>query len=758
MKKVIGVLLSLVMIFTLVPSNCVSVSAANTLVVDCSSVIREATHCANGSLYGIIENKPADTNSLIAPIHPFVVRNPARGSYGNQHAFGDAIKVAKKLSSVPGALVSIDLADILPYWPYQWPGMQSWLNQVKSFCNDKKASGCTNWYGYEIWNEPDGTWKTSNGCSFEELWRQTYNAIKSVDPNEKIIGPCDSWYNESRMRSFLQYCKANNCLPDIMSWHELSGVERIASDIKAYRNLEKSLGIKELPLSINEYCDVDHALEGQPGSSARFIGKFERYKVDSAMISWWFVPQPGRLGSLLATDTQPGAGWYFYKWYGEMTGNMVNVTPPNDNSKLVDGAACVDNNQKYVSFIFGGPNDGTIRATFKNLPSFLGNNANVKVEKVDWVSKDTVSRGPVTVSNQNYSISNGELTVNVNGTNASSGYRIYISKGDGSQVIQPTQNPEPSSDIYSGGIYKLINRNSGKALGVSGDSTQDGANVLQWTDNGKTSQRWVITKEDGDGYKLLNVNANKALDIDNNSLENGGNALIWRDNGQANQRWFIHSTGDGYYTLENLNSAKFLDVEKSSADDGGNVLQWAENGGLNQQWKLVRTDAVVTQPSPSPVVSSNPPVSEKPAESVEPQKSEAPAVSQNPVTQTGAAVSVSTENNGNTVSQTYTITAKSGEVDLSKLQILYTADGLANTAQTIWVDSAALNLNVAPYYDSLGSDVTASISNSKLVISIAGNHVLKPGQGSCIIHVRFAKNDWSAYGTLSNEKVSILSE
>lgn len=755
MKKVIGVLLSLVLIFSTVPANCVKVSAANTMVVDCNSVIREATHCANGSLYGVIENVPADTNSLIAPLHPFVVRNPARGGNGNQHGFGDAIKVAKKLSSVPGALVSIDLADILPYWPYKWPGMQSWLNQIKSFVNDKKASGCTNWYGYEIWNEPDGTWKNSNGCSFEELWRQTYNVIKQNDPNEKIIGPCDSWYQENRMRSFLQYCKANNCMPDIMSWHELSGVEGIASHIKAYRALEKSLGIKELPLSINEYCDVDHALEGQPGSSARFIGKFERYKVDSAMISWWFVPQPGRLGSLLATNTQKGAGWYFYKWYGDMTGNMVNVTPPNDNSKLVDGAACVDSNQKYVSFIFGGPNDGTIRTTFRNLPSFLGNNANVKIEKIDWVSKDTVSYGPQTISNKNYSISNGQLTVDVSGCNASSGYRIYISKGDGSEVITPTQVPQPSSDIYSGGTYKLINRNSQKALGVNGDSTADGANVLQWTDNGKTSQQWVITKEDGDGYKIMNVNANKALDVDNNSVADGGNVLIWRDNGQANQRWFIQSTGDGYYTIENLNSAKFLDVEKESTADGGNVLQWGGNGAANQQWKLVRTDAPAATPSPSPSASKAPVVSTEPEVSVAPSESTAPAVSQNPVSGAVPSVACETENNGNTVSQTYTITAKGGDIDLSKVKLVFSADGMSTAAQTVWVDSAALSLNVSPYYESLGSDAAASISGQKLTITMSGDHILKPGQGSCVIHVRFAKNDWSAYGTLSNEKVSV---
>ena len=40
-----------------------------------------------------------------------------------------------------------------------------------------------------------------------------------------------------------------------MSWHELSGLSGVSSHIKEYRKLERELGIRELPISINEYCD-----------------------------------------------------------------------------------------------------------------------------------------------------------------------------------------------------------------------------------------------------------------------------------------------------------------------------------------------------------------------------------------------------------------------------------------------------------------------------------------------------------------------
>lgn len=587
-RKIISSVLACVLTIGTVIGNGVAASAADSMTVDCNSVIRGVTHCANGSLYGITENTPYDINEFVAPLHPYVLRNPARGGNGNQHPYGDAIKVARRLSSVPSARVSIDLADMLPYWPYRWPGMNGWLNQVRSFINDKKASGCNNWYGYEIWNEPDGTFK-NNGVSFEEMWKQTYGLIKSLDPHEKIIGPCDSWYNGNRMRSFLQYCKANNCIPDIMSWHELSGLAGVSSHIREYRSLERELGIRELPISINEYCDPNHDLEGQPGSSARFIGKFERYKIDSATISWWFTGAPGRLGSLLATDTQKGAGWYFYKWYGDMSGNMVNVIPPNDNSDRVDGAACVDKNKKYVSFIFGGPNDGTINTTFRNIPSFISSKAKVTIEKIDWVNKDAVSYGPRTISSSVYNVVNGQITVSMPNCNASSGYRIYITNADDTQNSGSQQQDRPVQDIQSGAIYKLINRNSGKALGVGYDSTQNGANVIQWYENGQTSQLWKITYT-GNGYKITNVNANKELDVEKISVDDGANIDLWQDNGQTNQRWNIRKNNDGYYILENINSGKVLDVEKASNEDGANVIQWYLNNGYNQQWRLVRVN------------------------------------------------------------------------------------------------------------------------------------------------------------------------
>ncbi|KAG4088722.1 hypothetical protein H8356DRAFT_1056260 [Neocallimastix lanati (nom. inval.)] len=558
---------------------------AHKLIVDCGNKLRNVTHCANGSLYGFTETIPSEANymRLVDDLHPYVMRNPPRGKMGDQHPFGNAIEVAKRLSRTPGAVVSVILTDFLPYWPYQWPGMQKWLELVRQFIRDKKAAGIKNFYGYEIWNEAENTWRDSNGYTFFEMWKETYKVIREMDPDEKIIGPCDGLYSEERMRPFLQYCLDNDVMPDIMCWHELMGVELIPRRYKAYRELEASLGIKELPITINEYCDIKHELEGQPGSSARFIGKFERYKIESALISWWFNNLPGHLGSLLATDSEKGAGWYFYKWYGDMTGEMVYVKPPNDNSILVDGAASIDSKEEYISFIFGGPNDGTINASFINLPDFIGDVAKVKFEKIDWVSKDTVSNGPKTVFEKQYAVVDGQMTIGLTNCNASSGYRLYITKGDPSGEVE--ESNEVPTIIIPDGTYRIINRNSGKALSVVNDSKNNAASVVQYTYTGKSSQQWKIV-EDG-GYSFTNVNSNKVLDMNGASLEDGGNAIIWPDIAGPNQRWSIENAGDGYVYIINFNSNKVLDVANVSKEEGGNVHQWTITNGANQQWQLI---------------------------------------------------------------------------------------------------------------------------------------------------------------------------
>ncbi|HVT06991.1 MAG TPA: hypothetical protein VHO67_06020, partial [Polyangia bacterium] len=399
-------------------------AATTTLTVDLSAVVRPVTHAASGSLYGVLEKQPADITALVAPLHPNMFNNPATDV---QQPIGDAIVVAGRLAPV-GARVTIRLADWFPSWPYAFTNVNDWLTKVGQTVSRRQAAGLTNIYAYEIWNEPDGTWK-SQSPAFNDLWKQTYAKLRQLDPDIKITGPSISYFNQSYLQNFLSYCKTNDCLPDIVGWHELGG-GNVTANITNYRNLEKQLGIGPLPITINEYSGgADLSVEGQPGASAPLIAKFERLGVDSACISFWDVAHPGRLGSLLATNTDPNGGWWFYKWYGDMAGSMVATTPPNASSATaLDGFANVDATAQAASVLFGGVNDGSVQVVVKGFAAtpFFGAKVHVVVEHTPFVNRTTVVKATNVVSTADVDVAGGQITVAVSGANNTDGYRVSI--------------------------------------------------------------------------------------------------------------------------------------------------------------------------------------------------------------------------------------------------------------------------------------------------------------------------------------------
>ncbi len=460
-------LLFLLIIFYSINSE----AATYTLKVDLSKKIRPVTHCASGSLYGVTETLPSDITNLVAPLKPNVFAQPALSGTGHQQPIGAALKVSERLVNTT-AKVQIRLPDVLPGWPYKWPGQSSYINSCTSVINSKKTSGRTNYDGYEIWNEPDGTWKTANGDFNSVCWKPTYNLIRSQDPNAKIIGPSYSYYNSNSMKNFLTYCKNNNCLPDVISWHQW-GSAGLAGTIENYRALETSLGISPRAISINEYSSrTSDPYEGCPGYCVPFIAKFERHGVESACISWWFTQYPGRLGSLLTPSNQKGGGWYLYKWYGDMTGQMVNITPPNDKSDGIDGFGCIDEEKQYAAICLGGNNTGTVNVVLSGIPSFFGTKIKALVEYVTWVNKDSPVSGTTTTGTTTYTVSNGTVTIPVNVTSILYGYHVYITPESSTSInqvkpilyaVEKRQSSEPLV-IYDlkGNVIRTVSQSSQK--------------------------------------------------------------------------------------------------------------------------------------------------------------------------------------------------------------------------------------------------------------------------------------------------------
>lgn len=505
---------------------------------------------------------------------------------------GAVVPVAQKLA-LTGSKVTVRLADWYPGW-YNYSNLTDWFNKLTTTVNAVQAAGLTNIYGYELWNEPDGTWKgqyvgginysdsyvqftvnvptakayamtiryangtgassthsmsvnggsattitypnsggwtgsgrgaslttnvnlnagnntirltkgatgyaeidyiditggnparyeaenatvnhstshnsghassnASGNLTFNEFFSQTYTKLKQLDPNAKAIGPSYSWYNPNAMLGFMSYQKTQNTVPDINAWHQLGG-DNFTANHNDYRAIETSLGIAPRPISINEYSGAAWINdEGKPGAVAPLIAKFERLKVDTAMQSYWDVPKPGRLGSLLSSSTQRNGGWWFYKWYGDMTGSMVSVTPPNVNDVVaLDGFANVDATRQYASLLFGGVTDGSVNAVIKNFPSFFGTNGSkvhVRAEWTPFVNRSTAVNTTNTLFEADYTIANNQITVPITGLYNNDGYRLYITPfGQATNVYEAENAAVSHANITTG------NASGGKYVG-----------------------------------------------------------------------------------------------------------------------------------------------------------------------------------------------------------------------------------------------------------------------------------------------------
>ncbi|GAA2847641.1 hypothetical protein GCM10010517_04740 [Streptosporangium fragile] len=135
----------------------------------------------------------------------------------------------------------------------------------------------------------------------------------------------------------------------------------------------------------------------------------------------------------------------------------------------------------------------------------------------------------------------------------------------------------------------LVARHSDKCLDVEGVSTQQGANVHQWTCiNGQPNQQWHLVATSGGYYTIRAAHSGKCLDVWGVSTADGANVHQWTClPNQRNQEWKLVQKDNGYFTVVARHSGKCLDVSGVSAADGANVHQWTcLPRQRNQEWRL----------------------------------------------------------------------------------------------------------------------------------------------------------------------------
>lgn len=160
----------------------------------------------------------------------------------------------------------------------------------------------------------------------------------------------------------------------------------------------------------------------------------------------------------------------------------------------------------------------------------------------------------------------------------------------------PTRTGIDSFDVNT--LYRIVNKATGKALGV-GSSAANGAAVAGRTESGAPDQRWVIDDLGLGKYKIVNKQSGRVMDVTGASKSPGSPVIQWTDSettadpAVVNQQWAISNVGNGYFKITSMNSQLALENSNGSAADGNPVVQNTYTGSDSQLWKVESISSLI---------------------------------------------------------------------------------------------------------------------------------------------------------------------
>lgn len=415
-----------------------------TLTADMSSKAGEVTKGAPGYLYGIAqESVPSNNMTECLDISTVSAKVPN----GLQHPVGDISHISSQLENTEFNVVYLQDAYSTWYYghddiekqraagTYDWKKFvtDDYLPRVEESVEALSAAPYGEKVVYCLYNECDngafGEYNAQGEANFFEAWKFTYDFVKSINPNALIGGRGYFDYDSDEIERFMSCCAENDCVPDVMIYHELSDYSILfwQQYVKDYRRIEGDLGIKELPVIVTEYgrmCET-----GLPGNMLKYITQIEASKVYGNIAYWRLADN---LCDVCADGNSPYENWWLYRWYTDMEGQTVEST----------GAAFEDyTNETYIErYEF---EDGSLLGN-----AYLYNNWYVCTGGNDDVANDMDIVGGM--ENEGDGVS---LTVNVPRDSVYNLNIIYGNSNDGEFDENGRQNPDGGT--YSTSIFAV---------------------------------------------------------------------------------------------------------------------------------------------------------------------------------------------------------------------------------------------------------------------------------------------------------------
>lgn len=462
--------------------------------VDASISMGEVSSRAMGCLYGIAQSNVPDS-AMVESLDVSSVSQKVIG--GLQHPIGDVDEAAPLLDDCD--YITVYLQDCYDTWYYcndliwqmrkagEYDHMEfvreSFLPQVEEKVKTLSQKDYADRLVYCIYNEADngvwfgtmsddGTWLMFDDAAkqrFYEAWKETYNLVKSIDPDAKIGGPGNCDYDSYEINDFLEFCKENNCVPDVMIYHELGDRSSLywQDHVDDYRSIEDELGIEDLPVIVTEYGTMYEC--GAPADMLKYVVKIENSGVYGNMAYWRLA---NNLNDTAADNNSPNSNWWLYRWYADMEGSLLQAKTidilHSDFANAIKygyksfhysgftGLASLAEKKDKIDVICGGC-DYAGSVYFKNLDeTSLGKNVNVRVECVYFEGISGVVTEPYVVKEYNAKVSLGSLKVKLEEIDPTAVYHIVVTPAEEEIEYYAEKLPvryEFENGIRSGGAY-----------------------------------------------------------------------------------------------------------------------------------------------------------------------------------------------------------------------------------------------------------------------------------------------------------------
>ncbi|MFH0178526.1 CBM35 domain-containing protein [Streptomyces cacaoi] len=390
---------------------------------------------ANGALYGIGDDGvPSD--AVLAPLKITSITQKPEG--GAQHPNGDALSVAGSFFRNGGGEINVMMQDVYAEWPYENLGIDDYLPKVDKIVKEVSADPHGDRFVYIPFNEPDCIWYDlgvsdqaryeTNRDRFFEDWKTVYRRIRALAPDARIAGPNETGYHTRLMTDFLAFAQRENVLPHVVTWHELGpdSLRDFQGHHDDYRAIERRLGIAPLTISIDEYANRRDL--SVPGQLVQWVSMFERNKVYANQAYW---DAAGNLDGNVVRTNIPNGGWWFFRWYVGLTGDTVEVTPPQPHTvDTLQGLASLDTSRRQAQVLLGG-SDGDADVVVRGVPrAVFGHTVVATVAEAAWSGYEGQHAAPRVLARTGLEVAaDGSVTVPLRGGHRMSAYRIVLTPG-----------------------------------------------------------------------------------------------------------------------------------------------------------------------------------------------------------------------------------------------------------------------------------------------------------------------------------------